>query len=215
MRTFDPNKNPYADDLLSLRFALGQRYTPLEQVALGRVIAAKLYELAPGYGRRFWGRQLWRNLGDGGTVVELHVVFNDAIKAGRLYRRLRRYRSWLDRQLIVLIVGNYGVVEVFNGSLRELDRESLAMALDAMRGTGDAYSSGREDAVRPRSDDNTVGDYLGNWVVPRACAATLTTAASMVAPTVPAAMTEEMVGMAAMAAMTGREVRREAAEPAN
>lgn len=151
MRIFDPNSNPYARDLHRLRSGLERRYTSLERVALGRVIAAKLYELEPRFGHRFGQGRLFRNLVDD-RPVELHVVFDDAIKAGRLHRRLRRYRTRPERQLIVLIIGDHGVAEVFNGFQGELEREGLARALDAMRGDGDAYSLPLEEVVPPRSD---------------------------------------------------------------
>ena len=160
MRTFDPNTNPYADDLLRLRFAPLQRYTHIERIALGRVIAAKLYDLVPDFYFSFTRRPLWRNLADD-NPVELHLVFDDAVNASKLYQRLQRYDGLPLLQLIILVAGHGGVVEVFNGLRHDLSPEYLAIALDAMRGTGVRNLPEQEDAVQARDDRDAASDYAG------------------------------------------------------
>lgn len=159
-RTFNQNTNPYADDLVRLSLAPPERYSPAERQTLARIIASKLYELtleAPfetdlGYSR-------WRSATVGTDHVEIHVVFESEPVPAQLYELTRHYFS--SRPLIVLSVGQSGVVEVFNGMSDDSTIVHVKRAIETIHNGGDVETTDRVGMIRRRNDAEAAGNYQG------------------------------------------------------
>lgn len=75
MPKFDPNLNPYADDLIRLSAAPHSRYSAQERTTLARIIASKLYRLTlvePYYTDHGFSR--WQSDRQPDTLVEIQVL---------------------------------------------------------------------------------------------------------------------------------------------
>ncbi|GEM_PF-6081049 len=162
-RVFDPNTNPYADDLLRLALAPPSRFSKQERRAMGSILAGKLYGL--GISTRSWyfldhdeahflGSDVW-------GIVAIVLIFDDENDEWTLERMLRRlgYRKAAD-QMIVLSVGAAGVIEIYNGPWITAV-SSIRNASNSIWNADDAPRYPTEGDIPAGSDAELSRDYLG------------------------------------------------------
>lgn len=162
IRKFDPDTNPYADDLLRLSLAPPGRYSDVERLALARIIASKLYKVTlvePHY--TDWGFSTWASEIRDGNFVEIDVLFDSDLTKLALPFRSERYER-IQNTLIVLSIGTNGVVELFNGAPDRSISERVWRAIKQMYANENGDISSQFDAVPRRSDDEAAGNYLGD-----------------------------------------------------
>lgn len=163
---FDPNLNPYVDDLLRLYAAPQSRYTDNELRAMANVIAGKLYEVSDL--DRFsmhWGPYALERYHAKSGSVGFEVLF-DTVRPRDL--SIRRMRSRRNGRLIVLFVGRHGVVEIFNDFAHRLDIESIGQIARAIEAGQSIEIRRQPSAITLRNDSESVRDYDGGFSAPRA-----------------------------------------------
>jgi uncharacterized membrane protein YgcG len=167
MRTFNPDTNPYADDLMRLGLAPLERYSYEERYALARLIASKLYKISfkPPY-HADAGFSSWHSDAHSGRTVEIGVIFNSDLEQHRLSRPEDLYGH--DQLLIVLDIGKNGVVEVFNGVSDEGTFDQVRKAIASVRNGEYGGLADGPNATPPRTDSEVVDDYEGNREANRA-----------------------------------------------
>lgn len=164
MRIFNPNTNPFADDLLRLRMAPSTRFSPRERRTFAKLVAGKLYGLelnGPGFTFPSW-RAMHGDLSDRRLVV-VNVHFDsdlqDVEKSSIIYDTSSKLK------FIVLSVGDYGVVELFNGSWEPSMRGTILSAIkNIIKNIGDeenVFITQESNGILPRSDEEVRRDYLG------------------------------------------------------
>ena len=148
-RVFDPNTNPYADDLWRLALAPPSRFSPRERKTMGHILAGKLYGLVTWrQGRltynlanvQFRGKRMRE-------VVALVLLFDDELD----YRTLESTAEAVARSnradmVIVLNAGATGVVEIYYGSWGDAAFRSILEMPKHIRSLED---SARYETQRP------------------------------------------------------------------
>lgn len=158
MRAFDPNKNPYADDLLRLAFAPSSRYRPNERRAMATIMAAKLYQVETHNYTPRWHPFLYHVATTDLSEIGIIVVFDsDEIQ------ELRYAIHFFPRcdKLIVLSVGKRGVIEVFNGPTSDDNLKIISAAVARLREKGKLDGETKEGVIPTRSDNEVADDYQG------------------------------------------------------
>jgi len=158
MRRFDPNKNPYADDLIRLTITPSTRYRPSERRALATIIASKLYHVQE---REHWPlRYSYRYIDpmSGSLDIDIVVIF-DSDEIEKIAYLMRRYH--IHDKLILLSIGENAVVEVFNGRASDVDPEKISAAVARLRENGTLDGNTGEGMVLVRSEDDLADDYRG------------------------------------------------------
>jgi uncharacterized membrane protein YgcG len=165
MRAFDPNKNPYADDLVRLALAPSTRYRTLERRALATIMATKLYRLEA---REHWPLRYSYHYIDSTSdplTVDIAVIF-DSDRIQEIAKVIYHHYYFHDK-LIVLSVGEKGVIEVFNGLTRDVDPKEIRAEVARLR-ESKTLEGDREDGivikegiVPVRSDSEVADDYRG------------------------------------------------------
>jgi len=113
LHRFDPSSNPYAEELLQLYSMPATRYSREERQALARVIASKLYKLKLTAPYEIdWSFGSWKADERSMERINIDVLF-DADLPDLEMQRYEPIRS----SLIVLSVGERGVIELFNGAV--------------------------------------------------------------------------------------------------
>lgn len=172
--SFDPNKNPYADDLLRLSRVPKSRFTTRERHLSACMLAGKLYGLEVGLESRFYWLAYefdWRENGPllftaNNRRVWVEVIFESAPPDRRL-RDLEYFenliaRDGLEGQVLVLNVGTNGVRELHNGKWKKswsLDIIAARLLLPNGRGSLDDQDS---DSIPPMSDEEASSAYFGS-----------------------------------------------------
>ncbi|WP_144023113.1 hypothetical protein [Burkholderia sp. AU15512] len=161
LHSFDPDSNPYAEDLLQLSRAPQLRYSEAERRALARIVASKLYQisLVEPY-ETDWRFGDWKNEIASESFLDIDVLFDsDLIELDPM-----RYRD-IKSQLIVLSVGQNGVIELFNGKTNVDVFEWVQRAIQRIG--DDKWSGERTDDGRipHRSDEAATADYRGESAV--------------------------------------------------
>jgi hypothetical protein len=165
MRGFDPNKNPYADDLVRLALTPSTRYRPIERRALATIMATKLYQLEA---REHWPLRYSYQYIDPTSdphTVDIAVIFDsDRV---REIAEVIHHPYYFHDKLIVLSVGEKGVIEVFNGLASDAHPKKIRAAVVRLRESktldGDTEDGMvTEEAIVPvRSDSEVADDYRG------------------------------------------------------
>lgn len=158
MRVFDPNTNPYADDLIRLALAPATRYLQHERRALAEIMAIKLYQVNThdrwprDFPYLYIGRDLnWHEVG-----IKVIFEFERDVAMEVISRDFVRYE-----ELVVLSVGAQGVVEVFNGRPEGFERKKIKAALSSLW-DGHRIEKDRGEGIVPiRSDKEAADDYQG------------------------------------------------------
>lgn len=162
IRKFDPDTNPYADDLLRLSLVPPGRYTDVERHTLARIIASKLYKVSlvePYY--TDWGFSTWVSEIHDRNFVEIDVLFDFDVMAFGTSFSSERYNG-IKSALIVLSAGTHGVVELFNGVPDHSTIEHVWHAIEQMHAGEHGGTSNEFGAISHRSDDEVAGDYVGD-----------------------------------------------------
>lgn len=170
LRKFDPNKNPYADDLLRLYHAPSQRYTQTEKRVLARILASKLYQVQltdQNYVDWHYGDWVIDDTKPG-RKVDFDVLFDTDLKDIEQTSHLHGYtgddHAPPHHSLIILAVGVHGVTELYNGKLGEHVVNALRHAAEQLadpEGSENRSDRENEAAVPPRSDDEAAKLYAG------------------------------------------------------
>lgn len=163
---FDPNVNPYADELLRLSLAPEQRFSAGERHLMAAIIGAKLYDLGPhalhtrfhafvhprGHVVRLMPRdnQDWRR-------VVLRIVFGD-----------EDWNYYADSiaidegsTLIILYVGNQGVIELFNGFANDATLQALKQRMEQLQSREEHRDEENEGRIPALHDDEARRRWLG------------------------------------------------------
>jgi hypothetical protein len=158
MRVFDPNTNPYADDLLRLALAPATRYLPHERRVLADTVAAKLYQVKT---RDYWPRgypyiYIDKHLGRRAVGITVVFEFEKDLEIDVDYQYFNRYD-----ELVLLSVGVQGVVEVYNGPGKAFEPQKIEAALYSLWNGHCIDEDLGEGTVPIRSDNEIAGDYQG------------------------------------------------------
>lgn len=156
---FDPNTNPFADDLLRLGMAPSSRYSPRERQIFARILAAKIYGLRFRGDVYYPGDWHWIRIDNDLHNVEIAVLFDSDFPTTAISTRFGGARDHLN--LIVLTVGSKGVVEIFNGRWHAFAAEQMLREMDAMDSGEQATNEDADGRIPPRSDDELMRDYAG------------------------------------------------------
>lgn len=160
MKTFDPNENPYADDLLRLSLAPPGRYSRMERLAMACIIASKLYRglsddffVSSEDGCIFWRHRFLPNR------IRLATLFEDDVEShGLLIDNVFRWTEFT----IVLYVGSNGVIEIFNDAAGGSIPHDVMAAYKQIRAGEYVEAFDRPGAVPYRPDGEAASDYEGN-----------------------------------------------------
>lgn len=157
---FDPDRNPYADDLLRLALTPAGRFSSSERLVIARVLAGKLYEVDHYRSAPFMVVGSHRYLENGSRRrVVIDVLFDDDFSDGR---PLRRYLHGNKAAALVIVsVGKYGVVELYNASLRDLTYERIRKSYDQAADPEYEPTAEGDGRVLVRADDIAASSYLG------------------------------------------------------
>lgn len=163
-RVFDPNTNPYADDLLRLGLAPLSRFSAEERRAIGYVLAGKLY------GLESWRFRLVYPILPGvrfrspysKDVIAMALLF-DRERVGYdldvIERRLAR--PYHADTLIALNVGATGLAEIYNGPWMPDAIGRIRSALERNWRGWDEGVSTFEEVIPALSDEALRSNYLG------------------------------------------------------
>ncbi|MGH8783125.1 hypothetical protein [Paraburkholderia sp.] len=157
---FDPDRNPYADDLLRLALTPAGRFSSSERLVIARVLAGKLYEVSHFRDAPFMfvGSRRYRENGSGRGVV-IDVFFDDDFSNGIPSRRY--LYSNKAAALIILCVGKYGVVELYNAAVKDLTYERIWEFYDQADDPEFEPIVESDGRVPVRADDAAASSYLG------------------------------------------------------
>ncbi len=164
-RVFDPNTNPYADDLLRLALAPKSRFSPRERRIMGHILAGKLYGLRP-LGRDwhfpYRGVMYFRE-GTRGRDVAIALYFYDENEGWYLEMMAERV-AYMDAavQMIIIGVGSSRVIELYNGPMGPAASSSIRNLSNHLPQEDDAPRAQTEGGFHPRSDAALTRDYLGH-----------------------------------------------------
>jgi len=168
---FNPNTNPYADEILRLVHVPKSRFTTLEKMTSAAIHGAKLY------GLEIWEqpRMFWRwphgNLftipHGSNSPVWVEVLFET--EKYEVTERLRDLKTiwsdWLGDeferiQLIALKAGNNGLIELYNGQWWGHDSLALIASRFAQDTVSDLEQSS-SDPIPLRTDEESSAAYFG------------------------------------------------------
>jgi len=155
LHSFDPDSNPYAEDLLKISRVPETRYTNAERRALARIVASKLYQvsLIEPY-ETDWRYGAWVSQVAPGPFIDIDVLFDSDL--GKLDPE--RYRD-IRKQLIVLSVGRHGVIELFNGQMRDDVFELVQQAIARIARDGRSDERTNDRRILHRNDDMAADEY--------------------------------------------------------
>lgn len=165
--SFNPNKNPYADDLLRLSNAPKSRFTPRERYLSASLLAGKLYglELEPLHGINWWSQYGHLFFQGNNRPVLAEVLFESESHTERL-SELQYWASWAERyfgesHVLVLKAGHSGVSELHNGQWDASQSwDSIAAKFQLPDALGSSADPG-SDSIPPRSDEEASSAYFG------------------------------------------------------
>ena len=157
-QAFNPNTNPYVDDLLRLNMIPSTRFTLQERRLSAVMLAGKLYGLE---NRRRWDGFYFFNV-QKKLRVAIDVVFEtelpDLLETRRYFDRFEGYR--LKTHLILLRVGASGVSELFNDKFGSTTRETILRAVRQPERAAAILEAG-SDAIPARPDEAVSREYFG------------------------------------------------------
>jgi len=162
IQRFNPNTNPYVEDLLGLEALPNSRFSQNERRLIGAIIVGKIYglTLVPINFYDGYSRMLHRS-GNNDQIVNVIVLFGsdrDKWKHQLFYRN----RSLENRVLIVLGVTEDRAVELYNGRWEHRPYPDLFAAITEI------YDGRREPPIDDKyriaalSDEEAQQNYSGN-----------------------------------------------------
>jgi hypothetical protein len=157
---FDPDRNPYADDLLRLALTPAGRFSSAERLVIARILAGKLYEVDHYRDAPFWFIRSHRYLENGShRRVVIDVLFDEDFSDNRPVRRyLYGNRA---AALVVVSVGKCGVVELYNAPMKDLTYERLLKSYDQAADPEYEPIAEGDGRVPVRADAAAASSYLG------------------------------------------------------
>lgn len=164
---FDPNVNPYADELLRLSLAPERRFNAPERHLMAAIIGAKLYDLEPhALHARFYAFiyphahiiRFASGKADDRHDIAMHVMFeSDDMQAPYPDSFVRDEGS----TLIVLHVGDHGVIELFNGFMDDNTATVFAQRVARLKSGQELREERHEGSMPPLDDEEARRRWLG------------------------------------------------------
>lgn len=170
MARFNPNTNPYADEILRLVHIPKSRFTTLEKMTSAAVLGAKLYGLEILEQPRIFWRwphgSLFTIPHGSNSPVWVEVLFEtEKHEVPERLRDLEMWADWLEDRggrphLIALKAGNDGLIELYNGLWQRGESWKLITSRLEQDTVSDFEQSSSEPIPR-RTDEESSAAYFG------------------------------------------------------